>query len=81
MDIQKQEIKEAVELPLVQGDLYEKVGGHRAATHRSGVSQAGKTCRVQCAARRRAESRSTSRGLCQPGMSPPPPPPPPTDRH
>lgn len=26
MDIQKQEIKEAVELPLVQGDLYEQVG-------------------------------------------------------
>ncbi|PSC75793.1 26S protease regulatory subunit 6B-like protein [Micractinium conductrix] len=26
MDIQKQEIKEAVELPLVQGDLYEKIG-------------------------------------------------------
>ena len=26
MDIQKQEIKEAVELPLVQGDLYEQIG-------------------------------------------------------
>lgn len=48
MDIQKQEIKEAVELPLVQGDLYEQVCGCGCGGGGGGGRTAG-FCLALCA--------------------------------